>query len=109
MSDSANKQVWFCQGCQKVGCVELAQHIDVFSAVSRIEGDHRRVSPGCQTSIRGIQIINNALIRGIQIINNALITSREALVADASIPEWARDPASQFLGFQQNTEEEKCL
>lgn len=97
MSNSTDKQVWFCEGCQKVGCAELVVHADVFSAIHALKASHRSISPACSVPVTQLRCMNTAMI-----------TSKDALIADASIPSWVVDPASQFLGFQQNTEE-NCL
>ena len=86
--DATDKQVWFCEACHTVGCTELEAHTDVYSAVKAIERSHRQASSTCHVPVRQLRVMNTA-------IN----PSKEALVADTSIPEWVREPAAQFLGL----------
>ena len=85
------QQVWFCEGCRTVGCVELSSQLDdVFSVIYRIEDDHQQRSPDCQIPVAGTRVINTAII-----------SSKPTLVADISIPRWAIEPLAAALGFQE--------
>ena len=82
------QQVWFCEACRTVGCTELEAHTDVYSALNAIERSHRHTSSTCRVPVTRLRVMNTAII-----------TSKEALAADISIPEWVREPAAQFLGW----------
>jgi hypothetical protein len=91
--DAPNRQVWFCEACHQVGCVEGEAHADVYKAMVILREAHQRVSPTCPIPV--------TLLR---VINTAVIASRDTLIADPSIPAWVREPASLFLWGDQRGE-----
>jgi hypothetical protein len=81
------KQVWFCEKCCTVGCVDILRD-EVYAVVRSIKISHLSLSPQCDNAV--------ALLR---CINSNLITSCESMREDPEIPSWVVEPASQFLGF----------
>jgi hypothetical protein len=82
------KQVWFCEQCQRVSFTMMNPGIDAWSAVEVIGQAHRRLSPQCPYGMRDLMIINEEII-----------TTYEKLVAESRVPRWAIAPLAQVLGF----------
>ncbi|MBV9690083.1 MAG: hypothetical protein JO202_10295 [Ktedonobacteraceae bacterium] len=81
------KEVWYCEGCQTVGCAELAPHTAVYTALYAISRSHRSLSPTCPVPVEGVRVLNTAIL-----------ASREAL--EVHLPRWVVSPAAHFLGFE---------
>jgi hypothetical protein len=78
------KQVWFCEECQVVSCVNYRKRADLLTVLVVINENHHYLSPGCSHS-------------AIRVINSDIIVSREALNENSTIPDWARERLAELL------------
>lgn len=48
---------WLCEACNKTNVVEIEDGAGVYTAVYKIEDDHKQASPDCEQPIARIRII----------------------------------------------------
>lgn len=50
------RQLWYCENCNRDGVVRYAQHADVMSVANLIRQSHTSVSPDCSTGVNQVRV-----------------------------------------------------
>lgn len=78
------RHVWYCEGCNRVGCVGI-DPLDLYASLTSINEDHTKMSPLCTKKHQNqVRVVNPAM-------------TKDMLVR--SVPRWAINHICQFLGL----------